>query len=739
MAQTTVYKPSTVRTKGGVAFLVDSSGSQNPPVATLKDGRKITAKLYNDVEGRKQFLFPPEIANESDFQIAYDGKTTNIGTGSSAYEGSDFSNLQQRSKGSLGDTSGGGGSANYSPNQVGDYGFAPADLTSQFPDTALSSYTPIKSADYKYTDPFKFAQKFGDLNRQQTNQNYNQAKGMGLDAVNTELQGLQGFAPAAAALQQTLTSADNTFNQSQRTNQVNTALPGVGGQLNDQASRATSFANGRVPDPIQDRALELGIRSGAADRASAGGFGVNSSAASKASDLMSASERVKLSQYGDQLLTGNINQKANLFLAPTEYANSGSQIRVNPTVDAGTRAAQYGSELNANTIINPTNALSNVVQQRQFATNLNQQTNQFNASNTLQNNQFNASSTNNMNLQKFGYQVGLAGANAGAAQTNANTGIEIQQQQQAQQAAADAQKNTQNANSIGAIATGVAGLGSAIINNLGGSSSKPGTTGSGSTGSAGTGDTFSSIDGSIGAGDATLNDPNSSLNSTPNFEYNPSGAIDFGNGVSTTTSLDQLPNYDSGLGDLSNPVALAARAAIPHSEAVKLSNFQKDTGVQLSRVAPKALAATANGLVKRSSAVLSSAGISSTPKPGHIQAGYDTTGKPLYVDKTLATSNNIQTGANTVHVAKSIIQPFNVFKGDDLANFNKISDIASNPGFIKGLDALHMNGSASDFVNTLNQALKTINGGKSGPAKTVKLPAKVGSKIPFSTTSVRGL
>lgn len=236
----------------------------------------------------------------------------------------------------------------------------------------------MTAADYTLVDPTKISQQYGDIARQQIRQNTALSSELALETLATELKGLQSFAPAAAALQRGEIAKDNAFNQAQRLAQLEQGDPRLKADLEAQAERARAFSEGRVPNAIQDRALELGIRSRAADVATFGGFGARSSAGRKASELMSAEQRIGLSQYGDQLLTANIGNRAQLLLSPTQYATGGSQIQATPTQSASQVAQNLLAQANDKTIISSETALANQTQQQQFKTGLEQETRQFN-------------------------------------------------------------------------------------------------------------------------------------------------------------------------------------------------------------------------------------------------------------------------------------------------------------------------------------------------------------------------
>lgn len=434
MAATFIWKPATVSGhKGGPVFLAPSESS-GTPVITGPDGTKYTGKYYNDNEGRKQWIFPPEVIKLKGLKVEYGGQTTTIEDGSAGYEGNDLNSFKPRAggKGSVGDASGSDSGGNVptglQPFQRGD-GSSPPYLGNQYPiynpvNFKPVQYTNIKPADYKLTDPAAFAKNYGDFNRNEVRKNFNQAGDFALSQLGTELQGLQGFAPAAAALKRRETAADNVTNQAARTSQVQSVLPDVQAGLQKQTGDAATYASGRLLSNADDRALELGTRSNAADTARTRGFGDNSTAAANASDRMSAEERFKISQYGNQLKTQNSQDRQQLELAPTEYSNAGNQISVMPTVSTSQAQSQYTQEQNRYSTIDAGTALATTVDQQKFKTNLSQETTKFNAQNNLQNDQFNTSKkvevdTSNSeakftrDLGKFNYDQGFASNLAG--------------------------------------------------------------------------------------------------------------------------------------------------------------------------------------------------------------------------------------------------------------------------------------------------------------------------------------
>lgn len=454
MAATTIYKPGT--SKGPV--LLVPSGTTGVPTITDSAGHVYQGRFLNDRDGRRQFVFDPILIKQKGLKVTFGDQTGVIESGGQAYEGNGVNDWSPRAKGSIGpnDTTGVPGA--FKPGQSGDYGAIPAYIADMFPDAVLAQYKNIKTAPYNFTDPMKFAQAFGAFNRGEIQKNFDQSKDIALQSLNGELSALKDYLPAASALKRNEVSIDNQFNQAQRTQQVNSTLPHAAGDLEAQRGRANAYASGNLPDSVQNSAFELGIRSASADRSAAGGFGASSSVARKASDLLSAQERTKLSQYGDQLVSSNLQHTANLYLAPTEYSNAGSQINVNPSLSFSQLAGSAFGQVNQETLINPATGLQSQTQQNQFTTGLEQQTRQFNATNRLNVSEFNAGQLNTFALDKFGYQAGYANSVASGTQTNINTNFQLAQQQLYLQLMKQYQSQAQDQGLFGSIASGLGSI-----------------------------------------------------------------------------------------------------------------------------------------------------------------------------------------------------------------------------------------------------------------------------------------
>ena len=456
---TTIWKPAT--NDGNPAFLTDINNPRTPPVLVLPNGQRVTGNLKSSHEGRHKWTFPPSVLGVAGAHIEYNGQQYPIENTSTSYEGSG-PNWQARAKGSLGAGGFSGNTGGFGTVGAGQYGVAPQFIGDQFPAAQTTNYTPIKAAPYQYIDPLEFGKYFNTAKREELGSSFDQGGDFARKALDTELSALTNFVPKSSALKRTEIAADNTFNQGQRTTQVNAAVPDVAKDLNAVAADARTYASGEVPNAVVNKGLEIGVRSAAADVAASSGFGVGSSAARKVSDLMSARERIQLSQYGEGLLSENAGQRTNLFLAPTQYSDAGSQIRSTPSLSGSQLQIGSFSDINNSLGVRGESAFSTNVQQSQFLTQLLQRTSEYNATNTLQNAQFNATNLNNFALSYFSYLNSYVNSLAGAAQTNANAGVAQGQQDAANQAFNDSKDDTQNANDIGTIGQTIGVIGGAL-------------------------------------------------------------------------------------------------------------------------------------------------------------------------------------------------------------------------------------------------------------------------------------
>ena len=601
----------------------------------------------------------------------------------------------------------------------------PEDIEGKFPTPKTIDAPEIPIPKYKKLRPKRYAKRWGKFTRQEMAKNFETAQGMALKTLETELAGLEKFAPAAGALKRRETALDNIFNQLERTKQIDEALPGFRqkfedqyGQLEEsrgdiesqaeriatQGERADIYATGRAPDEVTDRGLELNVRSRAADRARQGGFGAMSNVARKASDLMSAEQRLQIAQYGENLYSQNIqlgtqniqlsnqnvgmrgdimNQQANLLLAPTEYSNAGSQINVMPEVGAGRLTTSMMGELNQYGMIPAGQAASMVINQRQFRANLEQQTNMFNASNQMTASQFNAGAANQFALSKFGYQVAQAGAVAGA--TNAtNTGqFEYAQQQAAFATFGDYMNQAQQAGQAGAISQGFGAIGG-ILDAISGVSSLFGGGQQPSQGAAGGGG-FVTGTGGVGGGITEI-----TPSSTGGMQGTPSGSIVVPEGSVPPgyTPIGSAPTPSGGAGVIVSP-----------NQTPETQGFEDSLGLKIGR--PGAQEDTTQTLLNQNAKMLNMSGVSNQPQPGFVETGINNQGQKIYSNARLSSSNDNREGFNLTNTLRRVIDPTGVLDDEDRTALDKVAMLSSSANFLGDLTELQANGDTRGFVNAI--------------------------------------
>lgn len=763
MAASYIYKPAT--RKGPVFLAPDDRGA---PVIIGPDGTEYKGVPGNQRggtffnEGRYQYAFDNDVIGLKGAKLKYGNETFDLESGAQSYEGSTLGSLQPRDKGSVGAGYGGGNfPSQFAPGNFG-YGAYPAYLGGMFPNPVFADFNPIKKTKFQYTDPFEFSQKYGDLSRSEVQKNSELAKSLALDQVATELEGLKTYIPAASALKRSELSLDNQFNQAQRTGQLKDIFPdldqrfgSVRSDLEAQGRRANIYASGRAPDEITDRALELTARSRAADQSSASGF--SGLAADKISDLLSAEQRLNIAQYGEGLVANNagartnlLNNEAALRLAPTQYSDAGAQVRVNPTVSIAGAAQQNLGQLNQLSMLSASQAFAGEVGQRQFQASQEQARREFNASGRFSESQINAGIANNFALTKFGYDVGYAGALAGAAQNDINTNTELAQQEAANQASQQAQDQAQQGNTVGAIASGIGAIGGAILGGIGllGGGASGGYTGADAISAGGEsyqpGSAYGGGEGSIfvpsgqplpegyrrqrrTSNGGTIAIPSGSVpgsqtgyqgGSSPGGSYNGGqSGEDFGGGNtegsqagSSDSSADIVPPYSSPPGSDYNPDSEDVgggdsfaynRMAFSKASNGNIQTFQEDTGVGVAPDEQAYLAAEGRN-------VLSDAGIHHAPsRTATIDIGTDNAGRQLYGDPRKMSVQNPRIGTEYVKSFTDTINPFGILSKGDQSTLQQIANVAGSAAFIDKLNTQWRNKDTKGFVNTILGAYKT--------------------------------
>lgn len=573
----------------------------------------------------------------------------------------------------------------------------PFDISGLFPEFTPVDFNPvdfptINPAEYTFTDPQAFAKAFGAFNREELGKNFDLATDFSFKALQNELAGLRAFVPAAASLAREQTSIDNQFNTMIRGRQVDEALPSARGDLAAQRRRSLAYARGELPDSITDRALELGIRSRAADAAGFGGVGARSQQAEKLSDVMSAEERFQIAQYGENLFGQNLGTSASLFLPPTTYSQVGQQIRPTPEVGAGRLTYQGAGMINEATLLSPGAALESTIQQNQFKTNLTQRTNEFNATGlfnastfnsqgALQAAEFNSSGAFTAGLGMFNYQAGLAGQLQSANQAQLNTALGLGLQG-VQNDAAGGQFQAFQPSTLQSIGQGIGAIGGALQTTSQVLSSTGLTGGGGSSGgsSGGGGVGGGSVNTEPSGGSSTSQLPETELDST--FDFSPSQlsrgsdaavpyTLKFADGVPTPAGYQRTGSNGDG----------TYSATSLQQYQSELDRFSRSSGMRPGSV-------TVSNAAQADRAVTNAAALSYVPIQGFRPVALSNSGSTVYSLPAAADSANFLKGAANVDNLSLVAAQLGVSSPEIEGTLLQLADDVSDPSFHQSLDGL---------------------------------------------------
>lgn len=353
------------------------------------------------------------------------GESFAVGQGAARYEGFNLTAPGQTPKPLGGGTAptggGGGGFSTGVPGVAGVAapGFIDPNFIQPIPISANPiNFNEITAANFNFTDPLESAAATGEFNLGQDAANFETALERGKRLQQEELASIQEFAKGISGTQKELVADENTFNQQQRLDAAEVAIPGVQQDLADQRDRAKTLAGGRLLSDAEDRAFELTARSTSADGSAVRGFGDDSVVGRRASDILSAQQRLGITQIGEGLLSSSINQAAGILMDQPLKANISQRLPAQPNAPLASLVQGQQGQLNQLSTISPGQALSTTVQQEQFDTNLNQQTNTFNASNTFAADQFN--SNQDFQAQQFNSNQGFQAQQSALAITAGN-------------------------------------------------------------------------------------------------------------------------------------------------------------------------------------------------------------------------------------------------------------------------------------------------------------------------------
>lgn len=267
------------------------------------------------------------------------------------------------------------------------------------------SFPVIPPANFNFTDPLDTAERVGEFNREQSERNFVTAVERSRELSRQELEAVQEFASQMSDFQLELLDVENAFNRQERLEAAETAIPGVQELFARQRQRAEALSEGRLLETAEDRALELTARSAAAEGNVIRGFGDESLAGRSTSDLLSAQQRLQVSQIGESFLNRSIQLASGLLFDQPTKANIAQRLPSQPAVPVTQLAPALQAQENQLTTITPTAAQQSITQQEEFQTTIEQRTNEFNATGQFEAAQFNSNQEFQAILQRAGIEI----------------------------------------------------------------------------------------------------------------------------------------------------------------------------------------------------------------------------------------------------------------------------------------------------------------------------------------------
>lgn len=237
-------------------------------------------------------------------------------------------------------------------------------------------------------------------NQLQQDQSFNFSR-----AAEANLQNMS-MLPAINQADQAFLAASNDFNQRERIKNLEASTPGAMDAIQEGMGRGREMAKGRLLSTAEDRAYEMLARSAAADSNQMRGFGDDSTFGKRASEMLSAEQRLGLMSQGDSmtdrwLKTGasvamdqpvkqNPLAARDVFQGVTpQVSGIGGQIRATPSISPASTTASFLNTLGAFNTIDPNTALNS-----QLSQNSNNAAMLYNRNNALFGTDYNAQAAN---------------------------------------------------------------------------------------------------------------------------------------------------------------------------------------------------------------------------------------------------------------------------------------------------------------------------------------------------------
>lgn len=222
----------------------------------------------------------------------------------------------------------------------------------------------FQRTELEFTDPIETLRAIAKENKGQISENYLLSLQQAGQLSEANKNQLVDYLSTMSPLQLQMVGIENAFNQQQKLQAAETAVPGIADTLRGEIKNAQTLASGRLLRDAEDRALEQTARSAGADAAWTRGLGDDSLAGKRLSDQLSVSQRLGLMQQGQSYMNTAV-QLANQTLMDTpNKANLSQQIPGTPQRTVSDIATQQWEMWNRGTTMTPGEAQSSIVQQR---------------------------------------------------------------------------------------------------------------------------------------------------------------------------------------------------------------------------------------------------------------------------------------------------------------------------------------------------------------------------------------
>ena len=350
---------------GGQVYIVDAKTGE-----VLDTGK--FDKKYED--GRYIYRFNKPGSSFSDVVlISQNGEHTYIPDGSKRYENLSYSQAQKNSSGKE-------GVPKYDPStfsktisqgaitkeassslNAGDIPhIGNVALVNLLDPSALS----FQRTELEFTDPIETLRAIAKENKGQISENYLLSLQQAGQLSEANKNQLVDYLSTMSPLQLQMVGIENAFNQQQKLQAAETAIPGIADTLRGEIKNAQTLASGRLLRDAEDRALEQTARSAGADAAWTRGLGDDSLVGKRLSDQLSVSQRLGVMQQGQNYMNTAV-QLANQTLMDTpNKAALSQQIPGTPQRTLSDIASQQWQIWNNGTTLSPESAQGSIVQQR---------------------------------------------------------------------------------------------------------------------------------------------------------------------------------------------------------------------------------------------------------------------------------------------------------------------------------------------------------------------------------------